>query len=43
MSVAARNLYAVLKETYEEDWYDPQTLSGNLNVSWLRLVKLDVI
>lgn len=38
MSASAKNLYAVLKETYEEDWYDPQSFSSSLNVSNIYLL-----
>ena len=33
MSHAARSLCAVLREVYEEDWYDPHTVNSTLNVS----------
>ena len=33
MSSAAKSFYNVLKETYEEDWYDPHAFNSSLNVS----------
>ncbi|XP_067934367.1 myc box-dependent-interacting protein 1-like isoform X2 [Watersipora subatra] len=31
MTVAAKGLFAVMKETYEEDWYDPHSFNSSLN------------